>query len=355
METEPVANARFTPEPVNATFSLRQGGFTAVHGDGSKGGGAPEHSAAPSMRELLPTLWQALQRTMPLLLGGAAMLAAVFWAVLMLQWAMQHEQWQVRQVELVPGQKMQMYRNDVLQEQALAWLNHQALQHQQPRCSLVYCDIMALKKYLESLPWIRRVVVRKHYPNGLRLLVQEHQALAYWGIASDATMMNQYGELFSARWEDAEPRNLPVLFGADGQSSALAAQDGGDLGSARLLPQVVDTAHNTELYRRWQRWDALMWPLHLRMTHLSQDSFGSWHAVLSNGAKLQLGQGESAVLQARLENFVTSVESASKSYAGSVEDVLLEADLRYPNGYALRLKGIQTLSEQPEPGSTPRL
>jgi cell division protein FtsQ len=72
---------------------------------------------------------------------------------------------------------------------------------------------------------------------------------------------------------------------------------------------------------------------------------GNWQANLDNGAQVELGRGEHAALVARNQQFIRTVSQVTQRFSGDMQTV----DLRYPNGYALSMRGVATLST-PAPG-----
>ena len=54
-------------------------------------------------------------------------------------------------------------------------------------------DVSEAKQSLEQHPWIRRVSVKKVWPDMLVLDIQEEVAIARWG---DGQLINQFGEIF---------------------------------------------------------------------------------------------------------------------------------------------------------------
>ena len=42
-------------------------------------------------------------------------------------------------------------------------------------------DVHAARKAFEGMPWVRNAVVRRDFPDRLRVQLQEHQAVAFWG------------------------------------------------------------------------------------------------------------------------------------------------------------------------------
>jgi cell division protein FtsQ len=67
---------------------------------------------------------------------------------------------------------------------------------------------------------------------------------------------------------------------------------------------------------------------------------GSWRARLDSGAMLELGVGQLDVIEQRTRRFLATVSQSSSRFGRNIES----ADLRYPNGYALRLRGVTTVS-----------
>jgi cell division protein FtsQ len=63
-------------------------------------------------------------------------------------------------------------------------------------------DIAEVRAAAERLPWVRRVSVRRVWPDRLELSLEEHVALARWG---DAALVNTYGERFFGKTDQALP------------------------------------------------------------------------------------------------------------------------------------------------------
>ena len=56
---------------------------------------------------------------------------------------------------------------------------------------------------------------------------------------------------------------------------------------------------------------------------------------------MELGRGSPDELLARTQRFTATLSQLTERYAGAVQSV----DLRYPNGYALRMRGVTTVIE----------
>ena len=79
-------------------------------------------------------------------------------------------------------------------------------------------NLQQAREVIEDVPWIRKAQVRRDYPNGLRVEIQEHEARALWGAVGRPTPVNNFGEVFEANPDAAEPSNLPRLDGPEGRS-----------------------------------------------------------------------------------------------------------------------------------------
>lgn len=181
-------------------------------------------------------------------------------------------------------------------------------------------DLDASRRAFESVPWVRRAVVRRVWPNQLAVTLEEHQAAALWqgGERRSDRLVNTFGEVFEANVGDVEDEALPTLAGPDERSGQMLAM--------------------------LQRLSTVLAPLGAPVETLRLTSRGSWRAELDGGAKLELGRGSDDEVTQRVGRFVrTFAEAAARfSSAGSTPRALLAADLRHPDGYALRLAGITT-------------
>lgn len=176
-------------------------------------------------------------------------------------------------------------------------------------------DLATVRAAFEAVPWVRRAVVRREFPNRLQVVLQEHQAVAYWGGDSEPRLINSYGEVFEANVGEVEQDSLPRLSGPEGQGAEVLAMH------RTLVP--------------------LFAPMALSVDQLELSVGGSWRAILETGAEIELGRGGVADITARVQRFlgtVTQVTSRYARHASSVES----ADLRHENGYALRLRGVST-------------
>lgn len=174
-------------------------------------------------------------------------------------------------------------------------------------------DLARTRAVFESVPWVRKAVVQRQFPNRLKVVLQEHQAIAYWGSQGDSRLVNSFGEVFEANPGEVESEALPQLSGPSGQASLV-------LHAYRVLAPLFETL------------DAVLERLEL-------SGQGSWRAKLDNGAVVELGQGSLDDILLRAKRFVTTLTQVSSLYGRDFES----ADLRYGDGYALRLRGVTTV------------
>ena len=176
-------------------------------------------------------------------------------------------------------------------------------------------DLGQVRAAFESAPWVRQAVVRREFPNHLRVHLQEHRAEAFWGDEADARLVNTYGEVFEANVGEVEQDRLPRLLGPQGQSAEV-------LNMFRALAAQFE-------------------PLELSLDGVELSSGGSWRALLDSGAVIELGRGSMADIQARVTRFLATLTQVSARY-GRRASALESADLRHDNGYVVRLRGVST-------------
>jgi cell division protein FtsQ len=153
------------------------------------------------------------------------------------------------------------------------------------------------RKAFEKLPWVRKVNVRRQWPDRLEVVVEEHQLFARW---SDEALVNTYGELFTA----ASNAELPVFRGPHDMARQVAAN--------------------------FQEFQQRLAGLNKKVVEVSVSERRAWRLRLEDGMTLELGRDQ---LNERVEKFV-------RVYSGSI-GLMREpprfVDLRYPNGFAVRL------------------
>ncbi len=184
-------------------------------------------------------------------------------------------------------------------------------------------DLARTRAAFEALPWVRRAVVRREFPNRLSVTLQEHQAVAFWGAENESRLVNHLGELFEANPGEVEREDLPRLNGPEEQSALVLA-----------------------MYRALKDRFLL---LEAEPVQLELSGAGQWRLQLNSGVVIELGRGTVDEVTQRIERFTRTLSQVSSRY-GRKPSALESADLRYEQGYALRLRGVTTTDGQKKRG-----
>lgn len=178
-------------------------------------------------------------------------------------------------------------------------------------------DLQQGRKAFESVPWVRRAVVRRVWPDRLAVRLEEHRAVALWVAQGEQNsgadrLVNSHGEVFDANVGDVEDDGLPKLEGPEGSA-------------AQMLAMV-------------RRVQPVLSKLDMDIERLHLSGRGSWRADLDSGASIELGRGSEDEIVARSERFVRTLAAATAKWRAPLE----YADLRHTDGYAVRLRGVST-------------
>lgn len=173
-------------------------------------------------------------------------------------------------------------------------------------------DLPALRARLETLPWVRRVEVRRVWPDRVEVALEEHVALARWGLVGadfrSAGLVNTFGEPFAGDLEDGQAAQLPLFAGP------------------------AHTEH--EVARRYQRFAGILRALGEAPERVILTPRHAWQLRTAGGLHLELGRDGAEPVEARLARFV----AAHPATLGRLPPAATRhVDLRYPNGFVLRV------------------
>jgi cell division protein FtsQ len=179
-------------------------------------------------------------------------------------------------------------------------------------------NLDSARELFESVPWVRHATVRRIWPSTLRVRIEEQQPLALW---NENQMINTWGEAFTANTGELDDESaLPHFYGPEGSESLVVQR-----------------------YAELARWFAPL-DMHVRVLELSARY--AWRVTMSSGLILDLGRDPGAdapdphgvpgalPFAARIERFVQAWPALNAKLDGRV---VQQADLRYPNGFALAL------------------
>ena len=181
------------------------------------------------------------------------------------------------------------------------------------RGTLFTASLADIKLAFEALPWVRSASVRRQWPGRLVIELEEHRALARWNDEAGNRFVSVRSEAFNAAGEAKLAAGLPLLTGPEGSEADVVRVYEGLIERLRALdktPSVVSLSPRQ-----------------------------AWVARLSDGLTLELGREQSAsTVMSRVERFVALYPSTIAQLPARAE----VADLRYPNGFAVKAPGLRT-------------
>jgi len=176
------------------------------------------------------------------------------------------------------------------------------------------------RQAFEAVPWVREAVVRREFPNRLRVHILEQVPVALWGDEGGSALINQQGQVFEANLGEVEAEGLPRLKGPVSQSQQVLVM----YQSLRSVLQTTD--------------------MDIDLLELSPR--GGWRLQTAHGAVVELGRGQPHELMELLQVFLRTLPEVTSRY-GRTPKSLTAADLRHKDGYALQLQGVTTTEGDP--------
>ena len=170
-------------------------------------------------------------------------------------------------------------------------------------------NLEVVRGTLGGLPWVRKVDVRRIWPARLEVRIEEHRPMARWGEGR-GELVNSYGEVFAALLPDAELAALPLLYGPPGTASEVLKRYSELVGSFRTVNEK---------------------PVQVTLSPRL-----AWQLKLENGMLVDMGREQpKAPVGVRLQRFIEVYpETVAKR---AIRPTVV--DLRYPNGFAVRVAG----------------
>lgn len=177
-------------------------------------------------------------------------------------------------------------------------------------------DLEKTRRSFEQLPWVRKVSVRRHFPWGLEVTLEEHVPLARW---NNTALVNTYGEVFTGQ----SKQELPDFYAEPDTSKQVAEMY---VALSRTLVTVQRGIKEINFSPRF-----------------------AWQLKLDNGLQLELGREQ---IEQRMARFVAVYPYSFAPIIATLKQV----DLRYSNGFAAssyplkqalkQAPGSRTLAEQ---------
>ncbi len=169
-------------------------------------------------------------------------------------------------------------------------------------------DVEAIRSALLRQPWVKRVSVRRQWPDGLTVYVREQTPIARW---ADKGLLNVEGQFFSPD-KNTIPHELTELNGPEGTQAQL-------LDRLRVL-EVALRNSGTQLVR------------------LNVSDRRAWSFELDNGLMVIVGRRD---FDDRVRRFARIFPKALQGRVADIERV----DLRYTNGFVVRWKAATPMAQ----------
>ena len=229
---------------------------------------------------------------------------AVMVCIGMLVWLSQRPVFTLRQIVIEPisGQTLKHINRPVVKQQVLETVQG----------NFFSVRLEDVKRGFESMPWVRHANVRRVWPNGLIVSIEEQKPFGTWGGADSHTLMNTHGELFAGRVSDV----------GDG---------------VELIDFYGPEDASKEVMRLYERANAWFKPWNAEVKSLTLSERYAWHVKLSNSMKVEFGRDEEnsdkTLTEDRVARLFKYWPQVQEKWANRVDAI----DLRYANGFAVHL------------------
>ncbi|WP_114637384.1 cell division protein FtsQ/DivIB [Polynucleobacter necessarius] len=224
-----------------------------------------------------------------------------------LAWLSQRPVFALKQIQIEPvaGQTLKHINKSIVKQQVLETVQGNFF-------SVCLEDV---KRGFESMSWVRHANVRRVWPNGLVVSIEEQKPFGTWGGSESHTLMNTHGELFSGRVSDVSEDIRLIDFS----------------GPADAGKEVMS------LYEKANNWFK---PWGAEVTSLALTECYAWHVKLSNGMKVEFGRDEESsdknLTEERVARLFKYWPQVQEKWANRIDAV----DLRYANGFAVHLASV---------------
>ena len=224
-----------------------------------------------------------------------------------LVWLSQRPVFVLRQVVIEPvvGQTLKHINKPVVKQQVLETVQG----------NFFSVRLEDVKRGFETMPWVRHANVRRVWPNGLIVSIEEQKPFGTWGGADSHILMNIHGELFAGRISDV----------GDG---------------IQLIDFYGPEDASKEVLRLYEKANAWFKPWDAEVKNLTLSERYAWHVKLSNGMKVEFGRDEEnsdkTLTEDRVARLFKYWPQVQDRWANRVDAI----DLRYANGFVVHLASV---------------
>ncbi len=240
--------------------------------------------------------------------SGALVLVFLLGALLVSgNWFLRQPWWAIRSVR-VEGN---------LQHVSATALRGEALSRLQGNWFTV--NLATAQNVFDQVPWVRRAMVQRVWPLSLLVTLESQKPLAFWSDGTTtAGLVNTDGDLFEVNLGEVQDMHLPRFEGPAGSEQRVSRM------YAALVQDFV--------------------PMRWKILALNLGTEGNWRVQIDGGPSLDLGSDADAqAFRQRLQRFLALARGVQTHYGRTIES----ADLRYSNGFAVRLQGVDAPGVQP--------
>ena len=221
-----------------------------------------------------------------------------------LVWLSQRPVFALKQIQIEPvvGQTLKHINKSLVKQQVLETVQG----------NFFSVRLEDVKRGFESMPWVRHANVRRVWPNGLIVSIEEQRPFGTWGGAESHELINNHGEVFAGRVSEVSDDVRLIDFH-------------GPEDSGREVMSLYEKANNW-----FKPWGA-------EVTSLALTERYAWHIKLSNGMKVEFGRDEESsdktLTEERVARLFKYWPQVQEKWSNRIDAV----DLRYANGFAVHL------------------
>ena len=159
-------------------------------------------------------------------------------------------------------------------------------------------DLNHLKNKLEKIEWVRKINVRRSYPNEIIIDIEEHTPILRW---NNKMYINKYGEKFNASKID---KSIPILISDESRINEVFAYF--KLFNEKLSSRKLD----------------------FKITKITENEIRSLAISLSSGINIQLGSKD---VNNKIPLFFEIYKSLNTRDLNKIRYI----DMRYSNGFSV--------------------
>ena len=159
-------------------------------------------------------------------------------------------------------------------------------------------DLNYLKNKLEKIEWVRKINVRRSYPNEIIIDIEEHTPILIW---NNKMYINMYGEKFNVSKID---KNIPILISDESRINEVFAY-------FQLFNEKISSRK-----------------LDFKITKIMENEIRSLTISLSSGINIQLGSKD---VNNKIPLFFEIYKSLNTRDLNKIRYI----DMRYSNGFSV--------------------